>query len=84
MDTLSSITDQLVTQNPPVPGILSFQLYASLTRNYALHLDVLSHNPLTWSESDVITWLNLCNLEQYVPIFQGIVILGLFTIKFIK
>ncbi len=84
MDTLSSITDQSVTQNPSIPGIHNFQLYASLTRNYALYLDVLSHNPFTWSESDVITWLNRCNLEQYVPIFQGIVILGLFTIKFIK
>jgi hypothetical protein len=36
-------------------------------------LDGLSHDAVTWSEYDVATWLNHCNLGQYVAIFQSTV-----------
>jgi hypothetical protein len=47
-----------------------FTLFFNPTELHLI-LDGLSHDTVMWSESDVATWLNNCNLGQYISVFQG-------------
>jgi hypothetical protein len=84
MDVSSSTADQSIIQNSSVTGIHNISHLSSFFTKLCIVLDVLSRNPLTWTESDVVIWLKNCNLEQCVSVFQGFVNFKSFSIKFIQ
>jgi hypothetical protein len=34
-------------------------------------IELRSKNPMEWTRDDVSVWLRQCNLEKFIPSFQG-------------
>ena len=70
MGQTPSTTYQANTQNFSNTCDLKFHVLLQTPYNISV-LDAPVQNPVTWSTSEVISWLRECNLEEYSSVFLG-------------